>query len=98
MKVIEEKMAKNGEESGTKTEKLLWRQSNRARGNKEGSCEERFRTRGNGLTQDQGVCPDTLLEASGSRSPARLSARGAEPETPTGHFGSMVNVRRSKSF
>lgn len=60
MKVIEEKMAKNGEESGTKTEKLLWRQSNRARGNKEGSCEERFRTRGNGLTQDQGVCPDTL--------------------------------------
>lgn len=46
MKVIEEKMAKNGEESGTKTEKLLWRQSNRARGNKEGLSEERFRTQG----------------------------------------------------
>ena len=36
--------------------------------------------RGNGLMQDQGVCPDTLLEASGSRSPAHLSARGGEPE------------------
>ena len=40
---MEEKMAKNGEESGTKTEKLLWNQNNRRHGNKEDLSEEHFR-------------------------------------------------------
>ena len=43
MKVIEERMAKNGEESGTKTDKLLWKQNNKTHGNKEDLSEEHFR-------------------------------------------------------
>ena len=44
VKAIEEKIATKGEEPGTKTEMLLWKQNNRTHGNKEELSEESFRT------------------------------------------------------